>query len=347
MRHVNAALFAALAAFCSFTYAEAPTLAFPLECTIGAQCFLQNYVDHDPGPGATDYRCGRLTYDGHKGTDIRLVNVAAMNAGVSVLAAAGGRVRAVRDGMEDVSVRRIGPRAVAGREAGNSVVIEHGDGWETQYAHMRRGSIVVKPGDAVRRGQRLGFVGMSGLTEFPHLHFEVRHRRETIDPFTGGEASTPCGPDASAPSAMALWTADAVATLKYVVTGLVAAGFAGGRVVSVDASIDNPPAPGPNAVALVFWVHVYGVHRGDIETLRIVKPDGGFLAEMRNRLLGDKADWLSTIGRPRDGGPWPRGSYRGEYRLTREEDGKVIDILMIVREVQLADGTTQGGVKGE
>lgn len=340
MKRVNAALFAALAAVCAIAHAGAPTLALPLECTIGTQCFLQNYVDHDPGSGAADYRCGRLTYDGHKGTDIRLVNVAAMKAGVAVLAAAGGRVRAVRDGMEDVSVRRIGPQAVAGREAGNSVVIDHGDGWETQYAHMRRGSVVVKPGDTIRQGQRLGLVGMSGLTEFPHLHFEVRHRRKTIDPFTGGESNRPCAINASAPDATSLWNADAVSALKYVATGLVAAGFAGDRVERVervDDSIDHSPEPSRNAAALVFWVHVYGVQAGDVETLRIVEPDGGVLAEKRNTVPGNKADWLSMIGKPRASTPWPRGPYRGEYRLTRMAGGKVIEILAFDREFRMSD----------
>ena len=35
-----------------------PLLSFPVACEIGATCFVQNYVDHDSGPGAKDYRCG-------------------------------------------------------------------------------------------------------------------------------------------------------------------------------------------------------------------------------------------------------------------------------------------------
>ncbi len=62
-------------------------LAFPAGCTLGQDCYIQQYHDHDPGPEATDYTCGPLSYDGHDGTDIALPTRAAMAAGVAVLAA--------------------------------------------------------------------------------------------------------------------------------------------------------------------------------------------------------------------------------------------------------------------
>jgi len=49
-----------------------PQLSFPLDCVPGTTCLVQDYVDRDPGTDARDFRCGRLTYDGHDGTDIRL-----------------------------------------------------------------------------------------------------------------------------------------------------------------------------------------------------------------------------------------------------------------------------------
>ena len=152
---------------------EPPALSVPIACETGRNCLIQNYVDQGGGQGPRDYRCGFLTYEGHRGIDIRVTDSAWGRQGVPVLAAADGRVRAVRDGMPDVSVLISGKETVAGREAGNSVVIEHGNGWETQYAHLRRGSVAVRPGDPVARGQVLGLVGLSGNTEFPHLHFEV------------------------------------------------------------------------------------------------------------------------------------------------------------------------------
>ena len=62
---------------------------------------MQNHVDTDPGPDARDFTCGPLSYDGHRGTDFRVATLADMWAGFRALAAALGRVVAVRDGMAD------------------------------------------------------------------------------------------------------------------------------------------------------------------------------------------------------------------------------------------------------
>jgi murein DD-endopeptidase MepM/ murein hydrolase activator NlpD len=56
---------------------------------------------------------------------------------------------------------------------GNYVVIRHGDGEFSTYEHLRAGSVKVKKGDAVRRGQAIGQLGHSGNSTSPHLHFQV------------------------------------------------------------------------------------------------------------------------------------------------------------------------------
>src|SRR3990170_8389893 len=76
-------------------------LSQPIDCTPGTDCFIQQYVDRDEGPGAQDYACGAETYDGHKGTDIRLRTTADVAKGVAVLATAPGVVAGLRDGMAD------------------------------------------------------------------------------------------------------------------------------------------------------------------------------------------------------------------------------------------------------
>ncbi len=63
---------------------------------------------------------------------------------------------------------------------GNHVIIKHRNGYETLYAHMS--TIRVKKGDSVRKGQILGFVGMTGHTSGPHVHYEVRQNGIAIDP---------------------------------------------------------------------------------------------------------------------------------------------------------------------
>jgi murein DD-endopeptidase MepM/ murein hydrolase activator NlpD len=67
---------------------------------------------------------------------------------------------------------------------GMAVVLRHNDHVTTLYAHLddRAFGVAVKPGDAVQRGQVIGYVGLTGYTTGPHLHFEVRIDNQPIDP---------------------------------------------------------------------------------------------------------------------------------------------------------------------
>jgi hypothetical protein len=314
-------LYVAIAALLSAPVQAAPVLSLPIDCEIGAACIVQNYVDRDPGPAARDYHCGFLTYDGHKGTDIRVIDRARYKQGMAVLAAAAGRVRAVRDGMAD------GER-VAGREAGNSVVIQHGDGWETQYAHLRRGSVAVRAGERVQAGARLGLVGLTGQTEFPHLHFEVRQSGRTVDPFDAGSRDD-CGA-----AAQSLWDGRTRSRLKYLASGVLSAGLAGGPPALTDRDVDTEKTAAFDAAAgaVVFWVHVYGAQAGDTEELRLIGPGGAVLAERRAPVERTQAQRLTYIGKRGSPGGWPAGQYRGEYVLYRGEPrGKVVQLARTAR----------------
>ncbi len=55
---------------------------------------------------------------------------------------------------------------------GNFVVILHGNGTQTLYAHMLKS--VIKAGDSVSQNEIIGYIGMTGLTTGPHVHFEIR-----------------------------------------------------------------------------------------------------------------------------------------------------------------------------
>jgi hypothetical protein len=63
---------------------------------------------------------------------------------------------------------------------GNVVLIDHGFGYKSRYAHLQ--SIAVSSSDKVTRGQIIGYLGNSGRSTGPHLHYEVLHRNNAVDP---------------------------------------------------------------------------------------------------------------------------------------------------------------------
>ncbi len=66
------------------------------------------------------------------------------------------------------------------RGYGNSIIVDHGYGIKTLYGHLDHFN--VKPGQKVKRGDIIGFVGNSGLSTAPHLHYEVLHSGEKVNP---------------------------------------------------------------------------------------------------------------------------------------------------------------------
>ena len=95
------------------------------------------------------------------------------NDGVNIAAAGGTPVRASFDG--EVAFVGTGMKSF-----GNLVLMKHGDGWITAYAHL--GEVSVEEGQKIRRGGTLGTVGQSGKVESPQLHFELRKSRTPVNP---------------------------------------------------------------------------------------------------------------------------------------------------------------------
>ena len=300
--------------------ATGPRLSFPVGCTLGTDCYIQNYVDRDPGPGWQDVACQHLGYDGHKGTDIALIDEDSIADGIPVLAAADGVVLRVRDGMDDARYGAPGAPDVAGRQCGNGLVIDHGGGWESQYCHMRKESLIVQPGARVKAGDPLGQVGESGQAAFPHMHFELRHDGQTIDPMDGRPMGAACAPEAAGgrPLPAALWR-DPV---PYSATGVIAAGFADRELSQDDLRRDSSGMPATSAWAplLVFWVRTYGLRAGDIQDIEIRGPDGEVVARSRTEPLdGNKVMSFIFAGRRRPGDAFPPGPYTGIFKLLRDD----------------------------
>jgi murein DD-endopeptidase MepM/ murein hydrolase activator NlpD len=98
-----------------------------------------------------------------------------VNDGIKIAASLGSNVAAAGDGVVVYSGNEIGV-------LGGLVMIDHGGGWITAYGHL--GTLAVKRGAKVTRGQLLGSVGETGLATTPQLHFEMRKDRKPVDPLT-------------------------------------------------------------------------------------------------------------------------------------------------------------------
>ena len=286
----------------------------PIGCTVGQTCLIQQYVDHDPGPGAVDYRCGIASYDRHDGTDFRIPDKTAQARGIAVLAAADGKVRAIRDGEPDFAVGAIDAAKVKGKECGNGVVIDHADGWQTQYCHMRQGSIRVKAGDRVTAGTPLGLVGQSGDAAFPHLHLSVRLNGQSVDPFAFGGAT--CG------TGQSLWRQEDRAELAYGDSQVLNAGFGAATVTADNVERGTIAAPDRHSRALTFFVRAINLRKGDVQSLSLKGPDGLLAQNQSQALDHSKAQYQMFVGKTLTTAQWPAGTYTGTYMVTR--DGKVV-----------------------
>lgn len=96
------------------------------------------------------------------------------HAGIDIGAASGSSIVAAADGTVISASYRSG--------YGNTVMIDHGNGVVTLYAHQRSGGMKVSAGEKVEKGERIGTVGSTGNSTGPHLHFEVRVNGTTKNP---------------------------------------------------------------------------------------------------------------------------------------------------------------------
>jgi murein DD-endopeptidase MepM/ murein hydrolase activator NlpD len=297
-------------------------LELPIICEFGKTCWVQQYPDHDAGPGIADYTCGGQTYDGHNGTDIRVLDT---KTNADVVASAPGIVKFQRDGVPDRLVRNEADRrAIKGINCGNGVVIHHGNGFETQYCHMRNGSIAVQLGDVVNTGQKLGEVGYSGNAAFSHVHLTVRRKasarskRQDIDPFSGPLAQ-PCGS-----LGQSMWSAAASKELKYFSQNILRLGFAPGKVEMEsleEGRLANDP-PTEDWPAVVAYVWAINLKKGDTLKIDLEKPDGQTLTNSVT-LDRNKAQYMLFTGERKPAAGWKKGKYRASVQVIREGNAAI------------------------
>ncbi|MDD3120722.1 MAG: peptidoglycan DD-metalloendopeptidase family protein [Candidatus Gracilibacteria bacterium] len=125
-------------------------------------CSPKKFIRPTPGAITSEY--------GMRFHPTRKVN--ALHTGIDIGADSGTSIKAAGKGMVEV--------AGDGGGYGNYVIVNHGNGYKTLYAHMS--SISVQKGDNINQGQELGKVGSTGNSTGPHLHFEIKKDDATINP---------------------------------------------------------------------------------------------------------------------------------------------------------------------
>lgn len=296
----------------------------PLDCDYGKDCFIEYYFDHEKAEDkAVDYSCGHLTRDGQTSTDFKLRNHQQMAEGVNVLAADDGIVKYVRSNVMDINVNLIGKESISGKECGNGIIIEHKRGYFSQYCHLAQGSITVKVNEEVKRGQKIGQVGLSGDTSFPHLQFTVIKDKTPIDPFTGEDPATEssytaCGSLDIYP----LWDRKTEKYLRYITTALLNTGFTS-RVPHASGAREGKFSRATlkdNSKFLVFWVDILGIEQNDELKLTIVGPDGSIVSS-KNKIFDEhKRHFFDFVAkRTETGKKLQAGEYMGHIELIRNE----------------------------
>jgi murein DD-endopeptidase MepM/ murein hydrolase activator NlpD len=283
-------------------------LGLPIRCVVGVTCFIQQLPDMDPAVGKSiDPFCGDMTYDGLHGTDIRILSVSQLADNVPVIASAAGKVLRVRDGMADHLVETRQDRlAIKGRDCGNGVVIDDGGGETVQYCHMKQGSVLVRPGMTVAKGQQIGSIGVSGDTEFPHVHIGVRQDNHLVDPSTGRRITDGCVAPADA---RPLWDADIAKYFLNLHTEILAIGLSGRPVTGNQLVREGPPPPPTSSDNLLIgWTWVANLEPGQQVTTKIVRGVGDILvSKTLDPAPQHQAIHVQNIGKK---GPVTPGDYR-------------------------------------
>ena len=264
-----------------------PIVGRPME-----EIFYGAYLDQ----GGRDYNCGGKYYAAHRGTDILLRNFRVQDSGVTVVAAAAGQVSMTHDGEPDRNAFQ------NNANDWNVVQVAHPDGTTSIYGHLRRGSILVTPGQAVTAGTPLGLVGSSGFSNWPHLHFEVRRGATAIDPWRG-----PCQPGQS------LWSEQLpYQNMFRALDAGVKDGPIAGQAELLERPPDSPVITGAGGV-LSFWVELYNI-RAEILRAELRNPAGDVVqsAEYFNFLTFSTVFALATYPVTPD---LPAGKWRAVFLM--------------------------------
>ncbi len=301
---------------------KTPTFGLPIDCEIGENCWVMNYVDMIPDDGKqTDPACQARTYDGHKGTDFMILDEATMKNGVNVIAPLDGTVTKIRDGeidrfptdenLETIKANR--------KECGNAVMMDHGNDIQTIYCHMKKDSIRVKSGQDLKKGDVIGQVGLSGFTQFPHLHFGIIKDNKIIDPFTGLDNTKNCGTRKNV-----LW--DKEIDLSYTPILIQTVGFSNDipNLEIIERNAQSSSTLNITSDLMAFWITLLGVQEGDKINIKIRDPNDKIFAERNITQDKTRARQFYYTGRRTAKTPLIEGVYTGVVTVLRNYKDRVI-----------------------
>ncbi len=256
---------------------QSTLLSWPLKAADGFNdCgfyYISAYVDQNKTAGAIqDWNCGTNTYDTHQGTDIAITPFPFYkmdNNQVQVIAAAPGTILYKSDGHFDKN-------CAGNSDTANYIVIQHSDGTQAHYWHMKKNSLTNKiVGQTVATGEFLGVVGSSGSSSGPHLHFEV---------WSGSTASTlndPFAGTCNTLNANSWWTAQKPYTEPAVIkasvntTDIVLPACPATETPNESTSFSIPfQGPGLNPGYAKFYIFIRNETVGMTADLSILNPDG-------------------------------------------------------------------------
>ncbi len=165
----------------TMTKSAYPALRWPLADALHDDVFILNYYDNNRTSGIfKDYEGGNLVgYDQHDGTDFGLYSFREMDRGYAIVAPASGVVTSVTSDKYD---RNYG---VPYPDNGNGIWLQHDDGSQSYYWHLRTNSAAVAVGESVEAGTFLGYIGSSGWSPQPHLHMTTLNAGVKRDQFHG------------------------------------------------------------------------------------------------------------------------------------------------------------------
>jgi hypothetical protein len=294
----------------------------PINCPDGETCWIVNYPDKDRSRKSADYNCGRLSTNRQYSTDFAVNGNAAVRKGIPVQSVAPGVVLGARNNGPDYFRGKPAKPIAKNRYCGNGVLIEHDEGWTTQYCHLRKGSVTVRKGDEVAEGQMIGFVGLSGDTIFPHLSLTLRRDKTVVDPFVGPAPTSACGLGEGQ-----VWRSPDDPGLAYLTASILGGGF-----VDIRPNKTGPAPKGDETLTVsrqiskvYLWADLLGIRPNDQIIFEIFGPEGKRVMDHTTTLKNHQYRKRASVEFLKRGQFWSGGMYRGTVTLRRHFGGTFED----------------------